>query len=108
LETVNEVIHQPVRLKIMAALTALNPEDEGIDFVRLKGITGASDGNLGGHLDLLTRAGYVTITKAFVARRPRTTAKATTLGRVAFGEHLDFLRAIIVANESSTENGTDR
>ena len=95
MEGPDDVIHQPVRLRVMAALTALGPDEEGLDFTRLKGLTGATDGNLGAHLDQLARAGYVEVTKAFVARRPRTTVKASPLGRAAFARHVAFLKAII-------------
>jgi DNA-binding MarR family transcriptional regulator len=91
----DETIHQPVRLRIMAALTALRANDEGLDFSRLKSLTGASDGNLGAHIDQLARAGYVDVSKAFVARRPRTTVKASPAGRAAFARHVAFLRDII-------------
>ena len=91
----DEIIHQPIRLKIMAALTALSPEDEGLDFARLKSLTGATDGNLGAHLDHLARADYVEVAKTFVARRPRTTVKASAKGRAAFARHVAFLKAII-------------
>ena len=94
----DEIIHQPVRLRIMAALTALDADDEGLDFTRLKTLTGATDGNLGAHIDHLARAGYVDVAKAFVARRPRTTVKATAAGRTAFAAHVAFLRAIIAGN----------
>ena len=95
MEGPDDVIHQPVRLRVMAALTALAPDEEGLDFVRLKSLTGATDGNLGAHLDHLARAGYVDVTKAFVARRPRTTVKASPNGRTAFARHVAFLKAII-------------
>jgi DNA-binding MarR family transcriptional regulator len=95
MEGPDDVIHQPVRLRVMAALTALTSEEEGLDFTRLKGLTGATDGNLGAHLDQLARAGYVEVTKAFVARRPRTTVKASPRGRAAFARHVAFLKAII-------------
>jgi DNA-binding MarR family transcriptional regulator len=95
MDTPDEVIHQPIRLRVMAALTALRPEDEGLDFARLKGLTGATDGNLGAHIDHLARAGYVEAAKAFVARRPRTTVKATAAGRAAFARHVAFLKSII-------------
>lgn len=91
----DEVIHQPVRLRIMAALTALESADAGLDFSRLKALTGATDGNLGAHIDHLARAGYVEVAKAFVAKRPRTTVKASPPGRAAFAAHVAFLRAII-------------
>jgi DNA-binding MarR family transcriptional regulator len=91
----DDVIHQPVRLRVMAALTACGPGDEGLDFTQLKKLTGATDGNLGAHLDHLARAGYVEVTKAFVGRRPRTTVKASAQGRSAFARHVAFLRSII-------------
>jgi DNA-binding MarR family transcriptional regulator len=91
----DDVIHQPIRLRVMAALTACDPGDEGFDFVRLRGLTGATDGNLGAHLDHLARAGYIEVTKAFVGRRPRTTVKASAEGRAAFARHVEFLKSII-------------
>lgn len=95
MDTPDDVIHQPVRLRVMAALTALSQDEEGLDFMRLKSLTGATDGNLGAHLDHLARAGYVDIDKAFVGRRPRTTAKASPAGRAAFARHVAFLKSII-------------
>jgi DNA-binding MarR family transcriptional regulator len=71
------------------------PADEGLNFTGLKGLTGATDGNLGAHLDHLARAGYVEVAKAFVGRRPRTTVKASMAGRAAFARHVAFLKAII-------------
>jgi DNA-binding MarR family transcriptional regulator len=61
----------------------------------LKRLTGATDGNLGAHIDTLTRSGYVEALKAFVGRRPRTTVRVTENGRAAFAAHVAFLRAII-------------
>ena len=91
----DEVVHQPIRLRVMAALTACGPNEEGLDFAHLKRLTGATDGNLGAHLDHLARAGYVEVTKAFVGRRPRTTVKASAQGRAAFARHVAFLKSII-------------
>ena len=91
----DETIHQPVRLRIMAALTAPGAEDEGLDFARLKSLTGATDGNLGAHIDHLAKAGYVEVSKAFVAKRPRTTVRASSAGRAAFARHVAFLREIL-------------
>lgn len=96
--TPDEVIHQPVRLRVMAALTAPGCEPQGLDFGQLKKLTGATDGNLGAHLDHLARAQYVEVSKAFVGRRPRTTVKATREGRAAFARHVAFLKEIIEAN----------
>ena len=98
----DEVIHQPVRLRVMAALTACEAGEEGLDFSRLKSLTGATDGNLGAHLDQLARAGYVEVAKAFVDRRPRTTVKASPAGRAAFARHVGFLKAIIAGAGSGS------
>jgi DNA-binding MarR family transcriptional regulator len=91
----DEIIHQPLRLRLMAALTALSQGEESLDFSSLKKLTGATDGNLGAHIDTLERAGYVTVEKIFVNRRPRTLVKASTAGRKAFSAHVAFLREVI-------------
>ncbi len=90
----NEIIHQPVRLRIMAALNVLGAED-ALEFTRLKGLVNATDGNLGAHLDTLDRAGYVAIEKRFVGKKPQTRVKATPAGRRAFAEHVAYLREIL-------------
>ena len=90
----DDIIHQPLRLKIMAALNAL-PDGHGLEFVRLKKLTGATDGNLGAHIETLARAGYVAVDKAFVGKKPQTTVTATASGRAAFARHVAGLREII-------------
>lgn len=90
----NEIIHQSMRLKIMAALNVLGPQD-AIEFTRLKGLVDATDGNLGSHLDALERAGYVGIEKRFAGRKPQTRVRATPAGRRAFAEHVAYLREIL-------------
>jgi len=66
-----------------------------MEFSRLKKLTGATDGNLGAHIETLAKAGYVAVDKAFVAKRPQTTVTATPEGRAAFAEHVISLRQII-------------
>lgn len=90
----DEVIHQPVRLRIMAALNAL-PPDDWLEFIRLKVLIGATDGNLGAHLDTLAKAGYIAVDKRFVGRRPQTRVQANRAGRRAFAAHVAQLRAIL-------------
>jgi DNA-binding MarR family transcriptional regulator len=94
----DEIIHQPLRLKIMAALNAL-PGAQGMEFARLKKLTGATDGNLGAHIETLAKAGYVGIDKAFVGKKPQTTVTATAAGRGAFARHVATLREIIAGSE---------
>jgi DNA-binding transcriptional ArsR family regulator len=90
----DEIIHQSLRLRIMAALHA-ERDGEGLEFNRLKALVGATDGNLGSHLSTLEGAGYVAISKDFVGKKPRTRAAITRNGERAFGEHRDYLRGII-------------
>src|SRR5215831_3304306 len=94
----DDVIHQPLRLRIMAALNAL-PGATGLEFARLKKLTGATDGNLGAHIETLAKAGYVTVDKAFVGKKPQTTVTATVAGRAAFARHVATLQEIIAASE---------
>jgi DNA-binding MarR family transcriptional regulator len=90
----DDVIHQPIRLKIMAALNAA-PAGDLLEFVHLKAITKATDGNLSVHIATLERAGYITIRKDFVGKKPRTRVTTTAAGRKAFGRHIQYLREIV-------------
>jgi DNA-binding MarR family transcriptional regulator len=90
----DEVIHQSLRLRIMATLNAL-PRADKMEFTRLRAILGATDGNLGAHLTTLEGAGYVTIEKDFVGRKPRTRVAITASGRTAFARHVNYLRSLL-------------
>jgi DNA-binding MarR family transcriptional regulator len=88
------IIHQPVRLKIMAALKAL-PSAEQIEFVRLRKIVDATEGNLGAHIQTLEQAGYIAVEKDFADNRPRTRLKLTRQGRRAFEDYVAYLKNLI-------------
>ncbi|HVY03773.1 MAG TPA: transcriptional regulator [Caulobacterales bacterium] len=88
----NEIIHQSLRLKIMAALDTTS---EMLEFKRLKAITEATDGNLGRQLTVLAEAGYIEIAKDFHANRPRTRARITAAGRKALNAHIAYLRKLL-------------
>ncbi len=90
----NETIHQPVRLRIMAALVTLETNNE-VEFTYLRHLLGVTDGNLGAHLRKLEEAGYITVNKVFVDRKPRTYISATSQGRIAFQEHVAVLESIL-------------
>lgn len=94
MEQPDAIIHQPLRLKIMAALKPL-PPNELIEFVRLKDLVGATDGNLGAHVTTLEEAGYVDVEKDFVGKKPRTRMKLSRAGRRAFDDYVTYLRDII-------------
>lgn len=90
----NELIHQPIRLRIMAALVALET-DNTVDFTYLRDLLELTDGNLGAHLRRLEEADYIAIDKTFVERKPRTFIGATPEGRKAFQEHVEALESIL-------------
>jgi DNA-binding MarR family transcriptional regulator len=99
----NELIHQPVRLRIMAALVALDPGSQ-MEFTYLRDLLELTDGNLGAHLRKLEEARYVEITKTFVARKPCTFAAATKRGRQAFDEHVAALESILYMGDEGSLN----
>jgi len=86
-------IHGPVRLGAVAALHVDGP----LDFTSLKKRLRISDGALGIHLQKLEMAGYITCTKAFIGRRPRTTYKLTPQGHKAFAAYLDQMQLLLDA-----------
>lgn len=90
----NETIHQPVRLRIMAALVTLSDSDE-VDFTYLRDLLEVTDGNLGAHLRKLEEAGYIAVNKTFVDRKPRTYVSVTAAGRKVFKEHVTALESIL-------------
>ena len=92
----DDIIHQPVRLRIMAALTSLGPREQ-VDFSFLKEKLGLTDGNLGAHLRALEDASYIAVEKTFVERRPKTFVAASAAGRRAFSAHVAALQSILKA-----------
>jgi len=90
-ESLDDVIHQKVRLGIMSALIARGDAD----FRLLKQTLGVTDGNLSIHLSKLEEVGYITSTKEFVRKKPHTTYAPTDLGKAAFTGYLAGLERII-------------
>ncbi len=90
----NETIHQTVRLRIMAALVTLEAGNE-VDFTYLRDLLKVTDGNLGAHLRKLEEAGFISVNKTFVERKPHTFVSATPQGRAVFQEHVAALKSIL-------------
>ena len=90
----DRLIYERVRLGIMSALAVR----EELCFNELKVLfAGISDGNLGAHARKLEDAAYVTCTKSFEERRPRTAYRITQQGRAALNRYLDHVEAVIRA-----------
>jgi DNA-binding MarR family transcriptional regulator len=81
---IDSVIHGRLRLGIMAYLA----DAEAADFTELKQALEATQGNLSANLISLEQAGYITIEKSFVGRKPLTRARITSDGREAFRRYL--------------------
>ncbi len=88
------LIHQPSRLRIMAALVAL-PCGDVLDFVSLKELVKLTDGNLSSHLTTLEEAGYVSVDKTFEGKKPKTRVLVTSKGREAFSRYVEELEKIL-------------
>jgi|SRR5687767_37507 DNA-binding MarR family transcriptional regulator len=87
----DRLMHDRTRLAIVTALS-VNPS---LSFTELKGITQTTDGNLSVHARKLEDAGYVSCTKGFEGRLPKTEFSLTDAGRRAFKKYLDHMEAII-------------
>ena len=87
----NPRLHSELRLAVMSILISV----ENADFVYLKEQTGATAGNLSVQIDKLQQAGYITVTKGFNGKKPRTTCAITEQGITAFEEYVDALKSYI-------------
>ncbi|MEU8550490.1 transcriptional regulator [Streptomyces roseoverticillatus] len=86
----DEVIHAPVRFSIVATLKSCDKAE----FAFVREAIEVSDSVLSKQISQLQAAGYVTVTKGYVGKRPRTWLSITDVGRAAFAAHCDALRAI--------------
>jgi DNA-binding transcriptional ArsR family regulator len=89
----DRLVYERVRLGIMSALAVR----EELTFTELKALFDVSDGNLSAHARKLEEAKYLTCTKTFEARRPKTSYRLTTLGRNALNRYLDHVEMVIKA-----------
>lgn len=90
INAIPEAFQTKLRLAILSAL--LTGEK---NFKELKKITEATDGNLGAQLKKLEEAGYITVSKAFVNRKPQTSCILTVFGRKQFKEYVEMLERLL-------------
>jgi DNA-binding MarR family transcriptional regulator len=88
---INKVFDHRIRLGIMSILMV----NEYADFNTLKELLGVTDGNLASHAKALENAGYITVEKQFIGRKPNTRYSTTKLGRDEFNKHIDALEKLI-------------
>jgi DNA-binding HxlR family transcriptional regulator len=89
----DRLIHERLRLGIVSALAV----NESLTFNELKRLMQTTDGNLSVHARKLEDAGYVTCTKSFEGRMPKTEYRITATGRRALERYLDHMEALIRA-----------
>jgi DNA-binding MarR family transcriptional regulator len=89
----DRLIHERMRLGIVSALAV----NDSLTFNDLKRVMHTTDGNLSVHARKLEDAKYITCTKSFEGRVPRTEYKLTAAGRRALERYLDHMEALIRA-----------
>src|SRR6476619_2819515 len=89
----DRLIHERLRLGILSALSV----NESLTFNELKKLLDTTDGNLSVHARKLEEAGYLSCTKSFAGRVPRSDYKLTAGGRRALERYLDHMEALIHA-----------
>nr|WP_302180062.1 transcriptional regulator [Chryseosolibacter indicus] len=78
-------------MQIMSVLVA----NDSYDFNSLKELMNVTDGNLATHIKALEKEKYISVSKSFVDRKPKTKYKVTEKGRTAFKKHIDALELLI-------------
>jgi DNA-binding HxlR family transcriptional regulator len=89
----DRLIHERLRLGILSALSV----NASLTFNELKRLLDTTDGNLSVHARKLEEAGYLSCTKSFEGRIPRTDYRLTAAGRRALERYLDHMEALIQA-----------
>jgi DNA-binding HxlR family transcriptional regulator len=89
----DRLIHERIRLGIVSALAV----NESLSFNDLKRLMKTTDGNLSVHARKLEDADYVSCSKSFDGRLPKTEYRLTATGRRALERYLDHMEALIHA-----------
>jgi DNA-binding MarR family transcriptional regulator len=87
----DRLIHERTRLGVLSALAV----NRSLSFKELKQLVRVTDGNLSVHARKLEEAGYVSCTKSFSGRLPKTEYRLTAAGRRALERYLDHMEALI-------------
>jgi DNA-binding MarR family transcriptional regulator len=89
---IDRLIHEPVRLLLMAHLYVV----ESADFLFLMNQLGLTFGNLSSHMSKLEEAGYISVEKEFVDKKPLTRLSLTEAGRAAFDDYKARMRHLFI------------
>lgn len=89
----DRLIHERLRLGILSALSV----NDNLTFNELKKLLQTTDGNLSVHARKLEDAQYISCTKTFENRLPKTEYRLTATGKKALERYLDHMEALIEA-----------
>ena len=92
-QKLDRLVHERLRLGILSALSV----NESLAFNELKKLLDTTDGNLSVHARKLEEAGYISCTKSFEGRMPKTEYGITAAGRRALERYLDHMESLIQA-----------
>lgn len=87
----DNTIHSPIRLSIMATLSRM----DDTEFQFLKNLLDVSDSLLSKHTSILESVGYIRIVKGYVHKRPTTHFSITAQGKEAYNEYITALQDIV-------------
>lgn len=87
----NPLLHSQLRLAVMSMLMTV----KHADFVYLREKTASTAGNLSVQLGKLSSAGYISLTRDTIGRRPRTLCTITHKGRQAFEAYVAALKSYL-------------
>ncbi len=90
INSIPEAFQSKIRIAIISALIIGDKT-----FSQIKESTNGTDGNLSVHLTKLEDMGYISVTKEFVGKKPRTTYSLTKTGRQEFEEYVNLLEKIL-------------
>ena len=86
--SIDRVIHEPVRLAILKVLTSAKE----VDFNFLLTTLGVTKGNLATHINKLETVGFIEVKKEFRGKIPHTSYRITKTGRRQFQKYWENLK----------------
>ncbi len=88
--SINRVVHEPVRLAILKILTSAKE----VDFNFLLTTWGVTKGNLATHINKLETTGLIEVRKEFRGKIPHTSYRITRTGRRQFQKYWENMREL--------------
>jgi DNA-binding transcriptional ArsR family regulator len=88
--SINRVVHEPVRLAILKILISAKE----VDFNFLLTVLGITKGNLATHTNTLESAGLIEVKKEFRGKIPHTSYRITKTGQAEFQKYWENMKAL--------------